>query len=358
MQTSPTQGAAFSSSKRLASLDIFRGLTIASMVLVNNQMSGAYTQLRHVEWSGWTFTDLVFPSFLWIAGVAATLSTARRIERGEDRGTLLAHAFRRTVIIFLLGVVLNFCFHPSFETARIPGVLQRIALCYFFGTLIYLYLPTKMQVLTVLALFAVYWLGMAPGGYEMGDNFAQRVDEALLPNHLYQQRNWDPEGFWSTLPSIGTFLFGVFTGTFLRSERRPGLLLLAGVLATALGLALDTLQPINKALWTVSFTMLTAGIATTVFAIIYWLVDIERQPTDGAKPLTIFGLNALGVYVFHELVSLGFGLGGEASLRATYAGILQGLGAANASLVYGLTHVAISFVFAWVLWRNRWFLKI
>ena len=324
------------------------------MVLVNNQIyPDSYAQLMHVPWHGWTFTDLVFPSFLWIAGVAATLSTAKRIDRGADRAALVRAVFRRTVIIFALGLAVNFLFDPSFAHWRIPGVLQRIAVSYFCGTLIYLYLPPAGRVAAVGALFAVYWIGMAPGGYEIGNNFAQRVDEALLPNHLYQRANWDPEGFWGTLPSIGTFLLGAFVGDALRGRPSPVRLLAAGAAGIVAGLALDPIQPINKALWTVPFTLLTAGVATVVFTLIYRLVDLEDRPFPAQAVWTIFGMNALAVYVFHEAFAV---LLQSIGVRDALYGALRGAtGPANGALIHGLLHVSVSLVFAWALWRRGWF---
>ena len=344
---------------RLESLDLFRGATIASMVMVNNQFGPEpYAQLHHVPWHGWTFTDLVFPFFVWIAGVAATFSTAKRVERGQARGELLGHAAKRAAVLFAIGLALNFLSKPDFEHWRIPGVLQRIALAYLFGTLIYLYLKPRARAAALVALCAVYWIWMAPGGYELGDNFAQRVDEALLPGHLYQNRTWDPEGVWSTLTAIATFLFGAFTGDLLRSAHGPArrtlVLVLGGAVLFAAGLALDPIQPINKALWTVPYTLLTAGLAALTFGAAYWLVDVRSLGGAWVRPFTIFGVNALAVYVFHYVFSVAVS---RAGLREPLFGLFEGLGPANASLAYSLLHVGASFVFAWALWRKGWVWK-
>jgi predicted acyltransferase len=145
---------------RLASLDLFRGATMASMILVNNAGSWqhVYPPLLHKEWDGWTFTDTVFPFFLWIVGVAVTLATARRLERGQSRGALLGHALRRAAILFILGLFLTLFPDFKFEGLRIPGVLQRIAICYLLATLIFLHSTWRTQIAWILGLFASYWL--------------------------------------------------------------------------------------------------------------------------------------------------------------------------------------------------------
>ncbi len=349
---------------RLASLDLFRGFTIASMVMVNLQTGPApYAPLRHADWHGWTFTDLVFPFFLWIAGVATTLSVARRVERGENRRQLILHALRRAALIFLTGLALNATSNPDLATLRIPGVLQRIAVCYLIGTVIFLHSGTRGRVVWLLGLFAAYTAMMHGGGYEKGVNFAAHVDEMFLSGHMWSySKTWDPEGIVSTLPSIGTFLFGILTGQFLRTDRgvveKTAWMLFGGNVLLFAGIVLDPLQPINKSLWTVPYTLLTAGLALMVFGSCYWLVDAMGWRGAWMKPLTIFGMNALAVYVFHALMSRLASLGGAASVRAALYGTFEpALGAANASLLYSLMHIGASFVFAWVLWRRGWFLK-
>ena len=350
------KGAVFASSSRLASLDVFRGFIIASMILVNNQLGpGAYTHQRHAEWHGLTFTDLVFPAFLWIAGVATTLSTTNRLERGHTSGDLLSKAFRRAAIIFLIGLALNALWTFDFSTLRIPGVLQRIAFCYLTGTLIYLYTGPRGRIAAMLALFAVYWIAMAPGGYEMEGNVGARLDLWLMPGHTYTPV-YDPEGLLTSLPAIGTFLFGVMAGGVLRDRNATRWLLVAGALLTAGGYALSPLQPINKALWTIPYTLITAGLSSLMFGAAYWIADARGHRGSWTLPFTIFGVNAIGVYTLHSVIESAFNTFGP---REAIAEPLEAsLGMPNASLLYGLLHVAICFAFAWALWRRKIFLKV
>ena len=354
------KGAIFASSARLASLDVFRGFIMASMVMVNNQLGrGAYSQLRHAAWHGLTFTDLVFPSFLWIAGVAATLSTANRLERGQSRGALLAHAFRRAVLLFLIGLILNALWQFNLSTLRIPGVLQRIAICYLAGTLIYLWTGVRGRIFAIVALIAVYWVAMAPGGYEMEGNVGAQFDLWLMAGHLYTPV-YDPEGLLTSLPAIATFLFGALAGDLLRSRRTPHnvtkRLLASGVALVLTGYALTPFQPINKALWTAPYTLLAAGLASLMFGACYWIADARGHRGSWTLPFTIFGVNAIAVYVFHSVVESAFNtFGPRAALRAPLEATLS---VANASLVYSLIHVGLCFAFAWLLWRRRIFVKL
>ena len=213
------------------SLDAFRGATIAAMILVNNPGDGrtTFAPLLHAEWNGWTFTDLVFPFFLWMVGIAMTFSFARRVEGGAGKGKLLLHTVRRAALIFLLGLLLNGFPKYDLTTLRIPGVLQRIAICYLIGSLIFLYTKWRGQLAAIVGLCAVYWMlmtlfpvpGYGPGVLEPIGNFGQWVDEMLLSGHMYSRTKvWDPEGVVSTLPAIANVLFGALFGTLLR---KPGL---------------------------------------------------------------------------------------------------------------------------------------
>ena len=346
-------------SQRLASLDIFRGLTMASMVMVNNQSRGGYYQLRHAAWHGWTFTDLVFPFFIWIVGVAMTLSTAKRVERGENKTILLIHTAKRAAIIFLIGLFLNGFPNYNISTLRIPGVLQRIAICYLIAAVIFLYSGLRGRIFWLAGCFVLYWILMGPSGYGVNTNFAARVDAMFLSGHMYSATKvWDPEGLVSTLPAIGTCLFGILTGMLLRTAlplaEKTTWMFLGGNFLVWLAVILDNVQPINKPIWTVSYALLTAGLANIVFAAIYWLTDGRQHRGWYTQFFTVFGMNAIAVYVFHGL--LGRLLG--PSLRpAVYSLLETAAGAANASLVYSLIHVTLCFLFAYALYRRRWFLK-
>lgn len=347
------------SPQRLASLDIFRGLTMASMVMVNNQSRGGYYQLRHAAWHGWTFTDLVFPFFIWIVGVAITLSTAKRVERGESKAQLLLHTVKRAAIIFLIGLFLTGFPSYNLSTLRIPGVLQRIAICCLIAAIVFLYSGLRGRVLWLVGCSALYWILMAPGGYDMHANFAARVDAMFLSGHMYSAtKTWDPEGLISTLPAISTCLFGILTGMLIRTAlplaEKSTWMFLVGNLLVWLAVILDNVQPINKPIWTVPYALLTAGLANIVFASVYWLADGRQYRCWCTQFFTIFGLNAIAVYVFHGLLSRLLG----PSLRpAVYSLLEASLGAANTSLIYSLIHVAICFLFAWTLYRRQWFLK-
>lgn len=353
---------------RLAALDIFRGATIASMILVNNGVGESYAPLEHAAWHGWTFTDTVFPFFLWIVGVAITLSTAKRLERGDSRSGLISHAFRRMVIIFAIGFLLSA--FPKFDWAhaRIPGVLQRIAICYFLAFLIFLWTSWRGQILAILGLNAVYWLSMAfypvpgcgAGSYDIGCNFHRYVDGLFLTGHMYSHtKYYDPEGIVSTLPAIATVLFGILAGHLLRHVSDPKSRLTRflsfGAALVCLGFLLELWQPINKQLWTTSYTSLMAGLAMISFAAWYAIADIGGW-RSWLKPFEIFGSNAILIYVLSGVIARIMSRTGL--LRTVYDSFLaSGLAPMNASLAYAALNVLACYLVAWLLWRRGWFVK-
>lgn len=355
---------------RLQSLDIFRGFTIASMILVNNPGSSpAYAQLEHAAWHGWTFTDTVFPFFLWIVGVAMTLSTARRIERGQSRRDLLLHAFQRSLILFLLGVFVGPLPNIHLATIRIPGVLQRIAVCYLIGFVIFLFTSVRGQFLWLLAFNAVYLglmffyptPGCGAGSWSMDCNFARYVDSLLLRGHMWSHtRDWDPEGIVSTLPAISTVLFGVLAGHVLRhwTEHRARLqaFIFGGSALFAIAQILSIWIPINKNLWTTSFAFLMAGLAMLAFALWYWAAEV-RGAGRWFRFFEIYGSNAILVYllsgIFADIAAAtGFHKWWYENVCLALAGAQK-----NASLLYALTNVLVLWLVAWALWRKRWFVK-
>jgi predicted acyltransferase len=301
---------------RLLSLDVYRGITIAAMILVNNPGSwgAVYPPLRHAVWHGWTPTDLVFPFFLLIVGVAIPLALGRREEGGTSRRELFLKITRRTIIIFALGVFLNgFPYYANMATIRIPGVLQRIALCYFFAAALFLTTSVRTQAIVALASLLVYWLVMTTvpvPGFGAGDlsrqgNLAAWIDRALLPGHTYKP-DYDPEGLLSTLPAVGTTLLGVLAGHWLRSRRTPlekdAGLFVAGACGVVAGWAWGGWFPINKALWTGSFAVFTAGMGLQLLALCYWLIEIQGW-RRWATPFVIFGRNSITVYVLSGLLA-------------------------------------------------------
>ena len=356
---------------RLKSLDIFRGVTIAAMILVNNPGSHAdsYGPLLHAKWDGWTFTDTIFPFFLWIVGVALTLSTAKRVERGEGRGQLLTHTVRRAAILFGLGLFLSLS--PDFHWAgiRIPGVLQRIAVCYLIAFVIFRWTTWRGQIYWILGLNAVYLAlmmlypvpGCGAGSWTMDCNFARLIDGMLLDGHMWSATKvWDPEGVISTIPSISTVLFGILAGHVLRLAAAPlrkvGWFIGGGIGLVLAGEIMALWIPFNKALWTTPFVLLMAGLASISFGVWYWVADI-RGWGGWLKPLEVFGLNAIAAYMIAGLVADVNGMTGWGKWLHTNV-CLSVASPANASLLYALANVAVAYAAVYLMYRRGWFLKL
>lgn len=376
--------------ERLISLDAFRGFTIASMVLVNNpgDWSHLYPPLGHAEWHGWTFTDCIFPFFLFIVGVSMRISLARRAPQAAGRFALVAALWKRAAVIFLIGLALNLIPHFDFSTVRIPGVLQRIALCIAIAAPLVVYGGWRAQAAASAALFAVYALlqltvavpqadgGYAAGVLEPGRDFGAWVDRALLAGHLWaKSKTWDPEGLVSTLPAVGSLLFGVLAGHWLAAARAAAektvWLLLAGLACLWIGTMLDAVfMPINKNLWTPSYAVFMSGWALIGFAAFYWLMDAVDAASLRAAcrrwflPFTIYGMNALFIFAFSGFVArlLTFYKFGEPaqSLKALLYAPIEALPLTpqGASLLYAVLFNLVMFALAWHLWKKQWFIKV
>ncbi|HVF88192.1 MAG TPA: heparan-alpha-glucosaminide N-acetyltransferase domain-containing protein [Pyrinomonadaceae bacterium] len=364
---------------RLLSLDAFRGITVAAMILVNNPGSwdAVYAPLKHAEWHGWTPTDLVFPFFLFIVGVSITLALARRAESAETRRDLYVKILKRSLIIFGLGLVLAGFPYFNLETIRIPGVLQRIAVCYLVASIIFLKTDFKGQAVIVAVLLVAYWLLMtltpAPG-YGTGDlsldgNLAAYFDRAILAGHIYKP-NYDPEGILSTLPAIATTLIGVLAGHWLRSPRPPldkvkGMVV-AGVAGVLLGWLWHQSFPINKPLWTSSYVVLTGGMASLFLALCYWLIDIKGFHR-WALPFVVSGVNALAAFFLSGLVARVMTIwkvsragGSQVTLKNFLYDTLFASWASpiNASLLFALCFVLVFLGLMTVLYRRKIFIKV
>lgn len=366
---------------RILSLDVFRGGTIAAMILVNNPgtWDHIYAPFEHAEWHGWTFTDLVFPFFLWIIGVSITLSFAKRVDRGDGRAGLLVHIVRRSLLILALGWFLNLLPYFRFATFRIPGVLPRIAVCYLIAASIFLFTQLRGRIAWIVALLSGYWLlmklypvpGYGAGILEQQGNFAQYVDGLVLQGHMWvQSKTWDPEGIVSTLPAIATVFFGTLAGQLLQSKRtmeeKASWMFFLGNLLLFAGLMLSTWMPINKKLWTSSFSVFMAGMAMVVFACCYWVIDVRKRQKWG-KPFSIYGMNAIAVFALSSLMAKVFGLvkvlgadGKRVSLQsAVYRNLFAPLASPeNASLLYALTNVAFFYAVAYAMYRKKWFVRL
>lgn len=370
---------------RILSLDVVRGITIAFMILVNNNGSEvyAYEQLKHSHWNGWTLTDLVFPSFLFMVGLAIVFSTETRLAKGSTKRELLRHTCQRAVALFCFGLIVNGFPYFPFATLRIYGVLQRIAICYFVVSVIYLLSRRALTFICVVAISLVsYYIVMrwipVPGfGLPGKDiplldpdrNWVAVIDRALLSCRLYEKVR-DPEGLLSTLPAIGTASLGVLTGLWLRSQRQAKEkvlgLLGAAIAGIACGEIWNVWFPINKKLWTSSYVLLAAGCTLLLLALCYFLLDIKQWRKGWTTPWLIFGSNAITAYMFSELLAATLqsihvqrGSTHLSMSSCIYGGFFQHLGSPSfGSLLYSLSFVTVCFLPNLWLYRKRIFLKV
>ena len=325
---------------RLVALDVFRGLTVAGMLLVNNPGSWQtiYPPLEHATWFGWTPTDVIFPFFLFIVGITTHLSREARRARGTTDGALARQTLRRGAIIIILGLLMagfpygahRFPLWPGavFDSAtpqldlahwRFTGVLNRIGLCYVAAALLTLRTSLKQQVTLIAVLLFGYWFAVTlipvPGHgigalmLEQPDgSLAAWIDRAVIgTNHLWKgSQTWDPEGLLSTLPAIGTTLLGVLAGGWIGSKRplieRIAGLLAVGAIGMMVGLMWNWSFPIAKNLWTSSYVVFTAGMACVALGVCMWLIDVHRF-TRWTRPFLIFGRNPIVAFVASGFVA-------------------------------------------------------
>jgi predicted acyltransferase len=384
---------------RLESLDVFRGLTIAGMILVNNPGAAAYWPLDHadelmtahpsgwypgkawVDANGWTPTDLIFPFFLFIVGTSMVLSFAARRGRGDSRQSLMKHAARRSLLILLIGYAIRILPYADFSHMRYPGVLQRIAVVYLCASVITLSTSTRGRIIWIAGLLAGYYAVMRfvpVPGCDHAAWFAQMqtqhctlagfIDRKLMLGHLYR-RDFDPEGLLSTLPAIATTLLGTLAGEFLRgastlSHKLRGLLI-AGVAGVAAGYAWHPWFPISKPLWTSSYVLFTAGAACLLLALCWWLIEMCGWYA-WAAPFLWLGSNAIVAYALSTFVGKLWSIiklsdaGNSITLQTWiyehwFAPLAQ---EKNASLAFALCYVALWTLVAWGMYRKKIFVKV
>lgn len=375
---------------RLTSLDVFRGITIAGMILVNMASiaePNVYPPLLHANWHGWTPTDLVFPFFLFIVGVAMSFSLSKYTNDKKPTASVYWRILRRAAILFAIGLLLNGFWNKGIWTfdlgsIRIMGVLQRISLTYLLASLAVLKLPQKGQWILAGILLLGYWLVMMyvpVPGYGAGvltreGNFAAYIDRLIIPKaHLYKGDGFnnlgDPEGLFSTLPAVVSVLAGYFTGDWIRRQSVKSRvtigLVLFGIGCLIIGSAWGWVFPINKKLWTSSYVVFTTGWALLLLAACYELIEV-RKVRRWDKPFEVMGLNAISIFVasvllIKILVRTTIGAGDKAP--STYNWIYQNvfaswLGAVNGSLFFAIATVLLWLTVAYGMYRRSLFIKV
>lgn len=365
---------------RLLSLDAFRGITVAGMILVNNpgSWSDIYPPLRHAEWNGCTPTDLIFPFFLFIVGTSIHFAYQDKLDEGLTKKVFFK-ILKRALIIFALGVFLALFPKFNFETVRIPGVLQRIGVVFFIASLLYLKTNWLTQLRVAVVLLVGYYLmmtlipvpGVGPPSLEAEANLGAWLDRTLLSGHLWvQSKTWDPEGVLSTVPAIATAILGMLTGKLLSSEKTAAektvWLFFSGCVLIFLGFGWNTVFPINKSLWTSSYVLYTGGIAMQFLACCYWVIDVQGFK-KWAMPFVYYGVNALFVFVASALLVKTLSRikvedGPEKTIsvwgyayKYFYATWLSPI---NASLLFALSLVLLFLLILWWMYKKKIFVKI
>jgi predicted acyltransferase len=385
MKTNPP--LASTSINRFLSLDVVRGITIAFMIMVNNNGGrGSWRFMNHAAWNGLTPTDLVFPTFVFIVGVSVVFAFEARLNRGARRAQLALHTVQRAVILILLGIVVNS--FPFFVLVhmRFYGVLQRIAVCYLVVGLFYLW--DKQRAWTKVVALAVslvgYWIlvrwlpipGVGVPGrdvpfMDMSQNLVSWIDRHLFPYHLYlygpDHNVRDPEGLLSDLPAIGTALMGVLTGLWLRSRKSIPAKTLGLAAATVASLALGYLWslsfPLNKNMWTSSFVLVAGGYSLLLLTVAFWAVEQKGWRNGWTWVWLVFGSNAIAAYMFSELLP---GVLGNIDIiphmsLESYLVIHIFAHIPNpgwAAFAYSASFLAVCFIPVWVLYRKKIFLKV
>ena len=376
MQSKPASILSPGQGTRIEALDIFRGITMAGMILVNDPgiATNIYAPLEHATWNGITPTDFIFPSFIFIVGVSIVLSLSGQLQKGVAKKVIIRKVCRRAVTLYLIGVFLSIL--PTFNLAllRYTGVLQRISIVFFCCSLLYLFTSRTFQIRLAIFILIAYFLLLTlvpvPGyGYailEPGKNLAAWVDSFLLPGKMYQG-TWDPEGVLSTFTAVVTGIIGMLTGHFLLSkqtaERKIIWLFFAGFISFAIANGWHWFFPINKNLWTSSFVLYMAGLDCMILAGLYFLVDIlgVKKWATFAK---VFGSNAIAAYLvsefFYDIIY--FKVGGvhgtslnDIIIRAV---IPSGLPLEMISFIWALLYVVLCFIPVYILYKKKIFLKI
>jgi predicted acyltransferase len=369
-----------STSKRILSVDIFRGLTIAAMILVNTPgtWSSVYAPFLHAEWNGLTPTDLIFPFFLFIVGMSIAFAYTKKKNEGVT-SNVYKKIISRTLKLIFLGLFLaaftiKFPFFKDLSEVRIPGVLQRIGVVFFIASILFLNVNWKVLLGIFIAILIGYWYMMTqiPINGEMplltrDSNLGSVIDLNVLTNSHMWKTDYDPEGILSTLPAIATTIFGMFLGMILLNKNKSPqekykYFVIIGIVALLLGYLWDMTFPLNKALWTSSFVLVTGGWACLVYALIYYLADILGYNAWG-KPAIIFGSNAITVYFLSSFISKLFGMvnlsNGQSIHGFLYEIVTSVISIPKlSSLIYAILVICFYYLVAWILYKRKIFIKV
>ena len=380
---------------RLLSLDFFRGLTVAAMILVNNPGSWGhiYAPLEHAAWNGCTPTDLIFPFFLWIVGVSIAFAMGSSKTDPANHGKVILKAVKRGITLYLLGFFLAIfgklmavildgkSLLEAFQTVRLPGVLQRIGIVFMISSIIFLKCTTKTIFRIFIAILAIYWALMTfvpvPGvGYpnmEKETNLAAWIDRAILTEaHTWaSSKTWDPEGILSTLPAVATCLFGILAGVWMRRKdidhpTKVAWLFTAGIASVVLGLLWDLQFPINKALWTSSYVLYAGGLAAIGLALCYWLIDVQGYKRI-TTPFVVYGVNAITVFFLAGLMPRLLNFFKIRNADGSQTPLLEKFytscytpffSPVNASLVWAISYVLGFYVLLYFMYKRNIIIKV
>lgn len=364
-------------SKRLHSLDALRGFDMfwimggerifhaLSKATDNPFWNSISHQFSHPDWNGFRFYDLIFPLFLFIAGVATPYSVGRQMEKGVTKQRLFWRVVKRGLILVILGIIYNngLVIKPLSEI-RFGSVLGRIGLAYMFANIIYIYFKQRGQLIWTGALLLGYWFmllltaapGFAPGDLTLEGNFVSYVDRLLLPGHLYVNNIHDPEGLMATIPAIATCLLGILSGTYLKhGNATPNAkairILLSGAVLIVVSLIWDLVFPYNKNLWTSSFATLVGGISMMLLAVFYYIIDVR-----GFKKWSFFfiviGMNSILIYMSGHFIDWKY------TTKSIFEWLTQLAGEPANLLVYALCFIAVKWTFLYILYKKKVFLKV
>ena len=374
---------------RLLSLDVLRGITVAGMILVNNpgDWGTIYSPLKHAEWIGLTPTDLVFPFFMFVMGVSMSISMKKF--SGHFCSQFVIKLFKRTVILFLLGVMLSWfslvldnILHPSKEISliqvllplhdvRILGVLQRLALSYFFASLLAIWIRSKAGLLyTIISILLIYGLVLWYGnGFELSEgNIIAVIDRCLLgENHMYLEWlpdggriRFDPEGFLSTLPGIAHVLIGYFCGNIIMQNKtlyeKIVQLSVIGIILLFMGFLFSYSCPIIKKVWSPTYVLVTSGFTFLFFVLLIWIIDL-RKCSKWIIPFQALGCNPLFIYLFASLMADMLGqIGLHEEVYAVFVKLFNP--SCFSSMMYAIVYVAVNAGLAYILYKKRVFIKL